>query len=222
MHLNQVKLGFILIVSFCSFGQLFSQDKSTQQLFLHLENTNILVRGLENPIQISSNLGGDYTVTSKSKAIIRKVNGTFTVNPINIKEDSLVLDVVSKSNPKVNNSVIFKLINVPTPKIKIGSVDPESSTIKGAILLQNSLVAVIDNFIIDGVKCNVNSYTFNYIDYSFGIAKIKSIKVENNSLNKIREVIKGIGVGEKIEFTDIKVTTPSGVITINNVVFSLK
>jgi hypothetical protein len=221
MKTNKIKFTLFVLL-FATLNYANSQTDKITPTYVHLENTNILVRGLENPIQISSNLGGDYTVTSKSKAIIRKVNGTFTVNPINIKEDSLVLDVVSKSNPKVNNSVIFKLINVPTPKIRIGAVDPESNTNKEAILLQNSLVAVIDNFIIDGVKCNVNSYTFNYIDYSFGIAKIKSIKVESNSINKISEVIKGIGAGEKIEFTDIKVTTPSGVITINNVVFSLK
>ena len=55
-----------------------------------------------------------------------------------------------------------------------------------------------------------------------GVQRIESIKVEGNSLDNIRSILKTIEPGVKLEFTQINVTTPSENIVINNVVFSLK
>jgi len=223
MHNKNIKLGFLLLLNLFSLGQLFSQGTSTQQLFVHLEDTKVLVRGLDNLIQISSNFGGDYIVTSKSAAIITKTTeNNYKINPINVKEDTLMLEVVSKKDSKAKNLVKFTIIDVPEPTIKFGSMVPGLKMFKSGVLLQPQLSAVIDNFFIDGVRCKVNSYVFNYFDYSHGIRKVKSIKVLDNSLEKVREIMKSIEVGEKMEFTDIKVETPSGIVSINNIIISFK
>lgn len=223
MHNKNIKLGFLLLLNLFSLGQLFSQGTSTQQLFVHLEDTKVLVRGLDNPIQISSNLGGDYIVTSKSAATITKTTeNNYKINPINVKEDTLMLEVISKKNSKAKNLVKFTIIDVPEPTIKFGPIVPGLNMSKSGVLLQTQLSAVIDNFFIDGVRSKVNSYVFNYFDYSYGIRKVKSIKVLDNSLEKVREIMKSIEVGEKMEFTDIKVETPSGIVSIDNIIISFK
>jgi hypothetical protein len=223
MHIKIIKLGFLLALNLFSLGHLFSQDKSTQQLFVHLENTNILVRGLENPIQISSKMGGDYSVTTKSAAIIKKTTeNEYTVNPKNVKEDTMMLEIVSKKNAKVKNVVKFKIMDLPLPRIKFGMIEPKLNMSKSEIMYQAQLDAVIDNFFIDGMRYKVISYTFNYVDYSQGIRKIKSIKVIGNSLQKTKAIIQGIDAGEKLEFSDIQVETASGIVSVGNIIISFK
>lgn len=223
MHIKNIRLGFLLALNLFSFGRLLSQDKSTQQLFVHLENTNILVRGLENPILISSNLGGDYSVTSTSAAVIKKTSDNgYLINPKNVKEDTLMVEVVSKKDSKTKNIVKFKIINVPLPRIKFGGLEPGLNMSKSSFMIQNQLSAVISNFFIDGIKSKVNSYTFNYFDYSQGIRKVKSIKVTDNSLEKVKAILQSIDVGEKLEFSDILVETPSGIVSVGNIIISFK
>lgn len=223
MHIKNIRLGFLLALNLFSFGRLLSQDKSTQQLFVHLENTNILVRGLENPIQISSNLGGDYSVTTKSAAIIKKTTeNEYSINPKNVTEDTLMVEVMSKKDSKTKNIVKFKIINVPLPRIKFGGLEPGLNMSKSSFMIQNQLSAVISNFFIDGIKSKVNSYTFNYFDYSQGIRKVKSIKVTDNSLEKVKAILQSIDVGEKLEFSDILVETPSGIVSVGNIIISFK
>lgn len=218
----KIKTGLFLLLNFLILGQLSAQEDNKQNLFFHLENSNILLRGLENRIQISSNLGGDYTVTSKSAAIIRKTDNCFTINPIHVKEDNLILDVVSIKNPKVRNSVKFKIINVPIPRIQIGVIVPALNLDRTSILNQITLHATLTNFFYEGARCVVKSYTLNYMKNYGGVQRIESIKVEGNSLDNIRSILKTIEPGVKLEFTQINVTTPSENIVINNVVFSLK
>ena len=223
MHMKNIKLGFLLALNLFSFGRLLSQDKSTQQLFVHLENTNILVRGLENPIQISSNLGGDYSVTTKSAAIIKKTTeNEYSINPKNVKEDTMMLEIVSKKNAKVKNVVKFKIMDLPLPRITFGFTDPALNMFKESIMVQNQLSAVIDGFFIDGMRYKVISYTFNYIDYSQGIRKIKSVKVIGNSLGAIKGIMQSINAGEKLEFSDIQVETASGIVSVGNIIISFK
>jgi hypothetical protein len=223
MHIKIIKLGFLLALNLFSLGHLFSQDKLTQQLFVHLENTNILVRGLENPIQISSKMGGDYFVTTKSAAIIKKsTENEYTIDPKNLKEDTLMVEVISKKDPKIKTFVKFKIIDVPLPRIKFGGINPGLSMSKWSIMHQPQLNAVCDNFFIDGIRYKVISYSFNYFDYSQGIRKIQSIKVIGNSLEKIKAIIRSVDVGEKLEFSDIQVETASGIVSVGNIIISFK
>ena len=218
----KIRIGLFLFLNLLTLGRLFAQEDNKHNLFFHLENSNILIRGLENRIQISSNLGGDYTVTSKSAAIILKNDNNFTVNPIHVKEDNLILDVVSIKNPKVRNSVKFKIINVPIPTIQIGVIEPGLNLDRTSILNQIALHATLTNFFYEGARCVVKSYTLNYMKNHGGVQRIESIKVEGNSLDNLRSILKTIEPGVKLEFTQINVTTPSENIVINNVVFSLK
>jgi len=59
------------------------------------------------------------------------------------------------------------------------------------------------------------------VKYIGSVAHIESIKVEGNSLDNIRSILKTIQPGVKLEFTDINIATPSENIVINHVVFSL-
>jgi len=217
------KLKFSLLVLLFAISDVaFSQNDKINPAYIHFDNTNILFRGIDNPILISSQIGGEYTISSKAPVKILKDEFGYKVNPINVKEDSLILDVTSQKNVKLKESVKFKVMDVPVPVIKFGAINLGLDLNRAAVRLQPQLSAVIENFIIDGIRYKVNSYTFNYVDYSKGIAKIKSIKVEGSSLEKISDILKNIGAGEKMEITDIKVTSPSGNLTINNIVFSLK
>jgi hypothetical protein len=72
------------------------------------------------------------------------------------------------------------------------------------------------------MRYKVISYTFNYVDYSQGIRKIKSIKVIGNSLQKTKAIIQGIDAGEKLEFSDIQVETASGIVSVGNIIISFK
>jgi hypothetical protein len=133
----------------------------------------------------------------------------------------LVLDVVSIINPQVRNSVKFKIINVPIPTIQIGVMDPGLNLDRKRILDQITLHAPLTNFFYEGARCIVKSYRLNYVKYIGSVAYIESIKVEGNSLDNIRSILKTIQPGVKLEFTDINIATPSENIVINHVVFSL-
>jgi hypothetical protein len=52
-QMKKAGIGLFVFFNFLTLWQLSAQVDSKQNLFFHLENSNILIRGLDNPIQIS-------------------------------------------------------------------------------------------------------------------------------------------------------------------------
>ena len=222
MFQNRKIIFMTLFSGFCLCGNMFGQELNNSSLLVHKENANILVRGFANPVSVSSDIGGEYALTNKSGAVIKKKNDYYTIDPKAVKDDTLLVVIISKKDPNIQSVIKFKVMDIPTPAIHFGSIIPNSNLNKQKFLIQPTLVAVIENFFIDGITFKINSFSVNYIDHSTDILSIKHLRIEGSSLSGISEIIKQLPPGEEIEFTEIKISSPYKNFNINNIIVTFQ
>lgn len=213
----------MLMVFFGKNATTYSQQtKKLYKINCHLENQNVLVRGVENPVIVSSEYMGDYKIKSNSKAIIKRKEVYLTIDPKNVLEDSLTIEIYPLKFPEVKKTVAFQIINVPHPKLRLGGMQIGLNMNKYAAKIQRSLVVYVENFFYDGIKCEVESYIFNYIQNVNGTISFKSIKVNGPSTDKIRPIFEQIEPGDLFSFSEIRVRTPSEILILNEIIASFK
>jgi hypothetical protein len=222
MFQNKKRILITCLSGFCFLGNMFAQGLNNPNLLVHKENANILVRGFENPVSVSSDIGGEYSLTNKSGAVIKKKNNYYTIDPKSVKDDTLLVEIISKKDPNVQSLIRFKVIDIPTPEVYFGSIKPNSNLNKEKFLAQQQLVAIIDDFFIEGLKFSIKSFTVNYIDHSTDILSIKRLKIEGSSLSRVYEIVKQLPSGEEIEFTEIEISSPYKKFYINNIVVTFQ
>ena len=220
--MNYLKIALLVVFFGKSLTTFAQQTKNPYRINVHVENQNVLVRGVANPVIISSEYMGDYKIISKSKAIIKREEDYHTIDPKNVLEDSLTIEICPLKFPQVKKTVAFQIINVPHPSVKLGGLALGLNMNKSAMLYQLSFIAVVDNFFYDGIKCKVESYTFNYIQNSNGMPVIKSIKVNSASIDDIKPILRQIESGEQFSFSEIRVSTPSENLILSEIIGSFK
>lgn len=177
------------------------------------DQLNVLYVGLENPLSIS--VSGvnpkDVMVSAGSpvqlvggngsyKALIAARNG---VNEVNIAVSAKLPGGKIQTFPPKK----FKIRNVPTPIFAAGGVrftGPVSSTVLSA---QTTALAVMDNFIYEGVKWSIISYKFICVSRKIGY---KEVPVNGNSLAPVAGLIRSLGTNDMVQFTSIRAQGPGG------------
>jgi hypothetical protein len=218
MFQNRKIIFTTLFSGFCLCGNMFGQELNNSSLLVHKENANILVRGFANPVSVSSDIGGEYALTNKSGAVIKKKNEYYTIDPKAVKDDTLLVEIISKKDPNVQSVIKFKVMDIPTPEIYFGTIKPNSNFNKQKFLAQQQLVATVNYFFIEGLKFTINSFTVNYIDHSTEILSIKRLRIEGSSLSRVHEIVKQLPPGEEIEFTEIEISSRYKNFIINSII----
>jgi hypothetical protein len=191
---------FIILALFIISRQTFAQVN------IGIEEHNVIYRGLPNPISVACGNKDSFFIKEKSETLeVKNENGRFYLNCLNVKEDSAFI-VFGLQNSTLQRKFVFPVENIPEPKIRLGALDPSNNVSKSALMVQQSMVAVLENFVYDGVKYKVTGYRMKYFDYA--TLQIKTIDVDGSTLAPIKPALSKLNTGDRFEFSNIHILAP--------------
>jgi hypothetical protein len=82
-------------------------------------------------------------------------------------------------------------------------------------------MAVLENFVYDGIKCKISGYRMRYFDYIN--REFKNIDVKGASLAPMKPMLKKLNAGDRFEISNIQILTPDNkIINHPNILVTLK
>lgn len=193
----------ILVVSLLSFSFMIAKAQSVQ---IKNSAVDVLYRGVKNPVSIVSCANdGVPSISSGAKIYSGNVSGfegqyVVEITDPNVKSVTISVGEVSTQ---------FKVLELPTPTIKIGEYWSGGEIPKSVFTSSTQLDAVIGdvNFPFKDVEYTVTQFT--YMKEEDGITSAQVVtgnKIPAEILNDIKKK----SSGSSIAFIGIKVSTPAG------------
>ena len=167
--------------------------------------------GLENPISVAV-AGVDpknISVSVSAGNLQRRPDGRYNVLfPARTANESIVSVTAKMGDGRVMNmgSQKFKIRNVPKPVFRAGAIAFDKPITLSALQVQSTAVALLENFVYEGVKYTIQSYKFTGI----GSRGPKPVNVTGASLAPIKPILSSMRPGEFVMFTEIRAVGPSG------------
>lgn len=202
----------LLICSIQAFGQVN----------IGIEKHNVIYRGLPNPISVACGNKDSFYIKEKSAFLeVKNEKGRFYLNCLNVKEDSAFI-LFGLRNSTLQRKFIFKVADVPEPSIRLGAINPSTGDVnKSALMVQTQMMAVLENFVYDGIKCKISGYRMRYFDYIN--REFKNIDVKGASLAPMKPMLKKLNAGDRFEISNIQILTPDNkIINHPNILVTLK
>lgn len=193
----------ILVMSLLCISFMIAKAQSVQ-----VKNSafDVLYRGVKNPVSIvSCSNDGVPSISNGAKIYSGNVPGFDGQYVVEITDPDVKLVTISVGEV----STQFRVLNLPTPTIKIGEYWSGNEIPKSVFTNSTQLDAVIDdvNFPFKDVEYTVTQYS--YMTEANGITS--SHVVNGNKLTEeLLKDIKKKRSGDKIMFIGIKVSTPAG------------
>jgi len=175
------------------------------------DELNVFYVGLENPISVAvagvdpKNISVSVTVGN----LQRRPDGRYNVlMPARTANESIVNVTAKMGDGRVMNmgSKKFKIRSVPKPVFRAGAVSFDKPIVLSALAVQSTAVALLENFVYDGVKYQIQSFTFTGI----GSKGPKNINCTGASLAPIKGILSSMRAGEFVMFSEIRAVGPSG------------
>lgn len=193
----------ILVVSLLCFSFMMAKAQSVQ---IKNSAVDVLYRGVKNPVSIvTCSNDGVPSISSGAKIYSGNVSGF---------EGQYVVEIIDPNVKSVTISVgdvstQFKVLELPTPTIKIGEYWSGGEIPKSVFTSSTQLDAVIGdvNFPFKDVEYTVAQFT--YMKEEDGITSAQVVtgnKIPAEILNDIKKK----SSGSSIAFIGIKVSTPAG------------
>jgi gliding motility-associated protein GldM len=176
-----------------------------------LDKMNVFYIGVDNPVTISSGTGWDKTSVSMAGGTISGSNSNRTVRVTGGTTASITVTADGKSN-----KFDFRIKRIPDPIFKIG--DGKGRMAAVAFKNQQYCRADLEAFDFD-LKFSIVSATVYFGGANF--PSTTPAKITGNSLASIANLIQRCGPGSSIAFTDIKVSGPDGIRSIDDRSFQL-
>ena len=193
----------ILVVSLLCFSFMMAKAQNVQ---IKNSAVDVLYRGVKNPVSIvSCSNDGVPSISSGAKIYSGNVSGFEGQYVVEITDPNVKSVTISVGDV----STQFKVLELPTPTIKIGEYWSGGEIPKSVFTSSTQLDAVIGdvNFPFKDVEYTVTQFT--YMKEEDGITS--SHVVNGNKLTEeLLKDIKKKRSGDKIMFIGIKVSTPAG------------
>lgn len=193
----------ILVVSLLCFSFMMAKAQNVQ---IKNSAVDVLYRGVKNPVSIvTCSNDGVPSISSGAKIYSGNVSGFEGQYVVEITDPNVKSVTISVGDV----STQFKVLELPTPTIKIGEYWSGGEIPKSVFTSSTQLDAVIGdvNFPFKDVEYTVTQFT--YMKEEDGITS--SHVVNGNKLTEeLLEDIKKKRSGDKIMFIGIKVSTPAG------------
>jgi gliding motility-associated protein GldM len=172
--------------------------------------------GLDNPISVSGGAVGDEKVTvSMTNGTLTKTGpGKYMVRPGRAGTPADVT-VVADGKP---TTVTFKVKDVPDPIAKVGANKGGRMRVND-FKAQFGLRADLENFVFEGVKFAVGSYTI--VLTGAGFPQLQYRQVSGATFDPVRDMIEKARPGTTVTIDEIKVSGPGGTRTLPPIVFNL-
>jgi gliding motility-associated protein GldM len=177
------------------------------------DQLNVLYVGLDNPISVA--VGGvepskvKVSIADTSVKLIEQGNGRYLVQIPMRKSNEVTASVVVKLNDRLvpMGSKKFKIRNLPKPSFRAGNISFNGLVSLSALKIQSTANAVLEEFVFEGVKFTIKSYTFTSIDSS---GNKKEVVSNSASLLPIKEILNSLKAGDSIFFNNIHAIGPGG------------
>jgi gliding motility-associated protein GldM len=176
------------------------------------DELNVFYVGLDNPISVAVagvNDPRNVNVSVSVGNLQRRPDGRYNVlMPARTANESIVTVTAKMGDGRVMNmgSKKFKIRSVPKPVFRAGAVSFDKPVVLSALAVQSTAVALLENFVYDGVKYQIQSFTFTGI----GSKGPKKINCTGASLAPIKGILSSMRAGEFVMFSEIRAVGPSG------------
>jgi hypothetical protein len=182
------------------------------------DELNVFYVGLDNPISVAvAGVDSRNVAVNASAGNLQSIGGGRykVLFPARQGNESIISVSAKMGDGRVvpMGSKKFKIRNVPRPVFRAGAISFDKPIQLSALMAQSSAVAILENFVYDGVKYTVQGYTFTGI----GRTGPKKASITGASLQGIKGILGGMRAGEFVMFSDIRAVGPSGPVFLENV-----
>jgi len=182
------------------------------------DELNVFYVGLDNPISVAvAGVDSRNVSVSASAGNLQNVGGGRykVLFPARQGNESIISVSAKMGDGRVvpMGSKKFKIRNVPRPTFRAGALSFDKPVPLSALMAQSSAVAILENFVYDGVKYSIQGFTFTGI----GRTGPKKASITGASLQGIKGILGGMRAGEFVMFSDIRAVGPSGSVFLENV-----
>jgi gliding motility-associated protein GldM len=174
----------------------------------------VLYIGLDNPLSVSSNVGDEKIQASMDNGNLTKTGpGKYVARPA--KPGTAHVHLVVDGKPQDYD---FRVKTVPDPVAKVGNN-------KGGVMKANEFKAQfgvradLENFVFEGVKFNVVSYTL--VLTGAGFPQLKFQQVTGASFEAVKNLIEQVRPGTSVTIDDIRAQGPDGIRRLPPIIFNL-
>ncbi len=222
-----MKYLFSIFLLFTSFSKAFSQNDEIDSLVINpksviaVSNLNVLYRGIENPMRIAvPGVEKDKIFVIAENGNVRKglLENEYVYYSDSNGVDGYQLETISvfKIN-KVDTTLvgkhIYRLKNLPSPEIQLGSISKNGKTNIAKIKDANAVYAIVPDCVLQYFKYDVKSFTIELIKTSGD-----TITYTNNKGNIIesdfRMELRNVKTGDKIILKDVYMkNSPTGIVS---------
>jgi gliding motility-associated protein GldM len=181
------------------------------------EKVKVLYIGLENPLSISAGSAGSEKISATiDNGTITKgtTSGEWIAKPATPGMATVNVSIDGKTTP-----FPFRVKSVPDPVGIVGNNKGGRMRVN-EFKAQFGVGALLDNFVFDGVKFQVASYTIVCTGAGFPILKFEN--VNGDSFDPIRStIIEQTRAGTTVTIDNIKAVGPGGTRTLPPIVYNL-
>jgi len=172
--------------------------------------------GLDNPISVSGGNVGDekVSVNMTNGSLTKTGPGKYIVRPGKAGTPAVVT-VTADGKP---STFEFKVKDVPDPVAKVGANKGGRMRVND-FKAQFGLRADLENFVFEGVKFAVGSYTI--VLTGAGFPQLQYRQVTGASFDPVRDLIEKSRPGTTVTVDEIRVNGPGGGRTLPPIVFNL-
>lgn len=164
----------------------------------------VLYIGLDNPISISAGAVGDEKVSASidNGSLTKNAPGHYIARPAKPGKATITVNAEGKITP-----FEFRVKEVPDPVAMVGGS-------KGGVMRVNDfkaqagIRAELENFVFEGVKFTVTSYTIVF--QAAGFPDLQYRQVKGNTFNDVRDLIERCRPGTAVTIDEIRVSGPGG------------
>jgi gliding motility-associated protein GldM len=174
----------------------------------------VLYIGLDNPLSVSSNVGDEKIQASIDNGSLTKTGaGKYVANVS--KPGKATVHLVVDGKPQ---DYEFRVKTVPNPVAKVGNNS-------GGVMKANEFKAQfgvradLENFVFEGVKFNIVSYTL--VLTGAGFPQLKYQQVTGASFESVKNFIEQTRPGTTVTIDDIRAQGPDGIRRLPPIVFNL-
>ncbi|HEY6977206.1 MAG TPA: gliding motility protein GldM [Chitinophagaceae bacterium] len=178
------------------------------------DDVKVLYVGLQNHLSISSNVGDEKIHASIDNGNLSKTApGKYIVEPA--KAGNANVHVVVDGKPQ---DYPFRVKTVPDPVAKVGN-NKGGPMKANEFKAQFGVRADLENFVFEGVKFDVVSYTL--VLNGAGFPTLQFRQVNGNKFDPVRDLIEKTRPGTTVVIDDIRAQGPGGTRKLTPIVFNL-
>lgn len=184
-------------------------------LTVSADAVKVLYVGLNNPISIG---GGSGTSASNLRVSISQGSISGSNGKYVAKVGTPGTATITVNDGKQNTSFEFRVKSVPTPTAMVGASKGGRMRVND-FKAQAGVRAELENFVFEGVKFTVSSYTITFT--GAGYPEFMHQSVSGNSFSAARSLIEKARPGSTITIDEIRAEGPGGSRTLPPIAFNL-